>query len=116
MRVGVIQIVRQKLAEAKTPAFRLDVEVCWVHMIGYNVAMPDLTFIKSQEFTLEGVAYSVSVYQASDGYVAFCDCHRCDGHNMRSQPRPTPEEAAAECEDLITNHHGQCHGPDCAVE
>jgi hypothetical protein len=78
--------------------------------------MPDLTFIKSQEFSLEGVTYSVSVYHSSDGYMAFCDCHRCAGHNMRSRARPTPEAAMAECEDLITNHHGQCHGPGCAVK
>ena len=77
--------------------------------------MSDLAFIKSREFTLEGVTYSVTVYQSSDGYVAFCDCHRCSAHNMRSKPHPTPEAAAAECEDLITNHHGECHGPGCAA-
>ena len=77
--------------------------------------MSDLAFIKSREFTLAGIAYSITIYQSSDGYIAFCDCHRCTAHNMRSKPHPTSEAAAAECEDLITNHHGECHGPGCAA-
>jgi hypothetical protein len=68
-----------------------------------------MEFIKSQAFAVDGVEYSIGVYRTDQGYVAFCDCHACQNHNMRSKPSPGPEAAIKECEELISGHHGECH-------
>jgi hypothetical protein len=75
--------------------------------------MPELHFVKSREFLLDEHTYSISIYHSDVGYIAFCDCHVCVNHNMRSEPKGDAEAAAKECEELIEKHHGDCHGPSC---
>jgi len=77
--------------------------------------MAETVFINSQEFSVDGVTYSISVYHSADGYMAFCDCHRCSSHNMRSPHMPSPEAATKECEQLIRDHHDGCHGAGCST-
>ena len=75
--------------------------------------MPDIVFIKSLAFSMGGVSYSIGLYHSDEGYIAFCDCHQCENHNMRTKPNPDQEAAVKECEELIQGHHGECHGPAC---
>jgi hypothetical protein len=77
--------------------------------------MSELLFVKSQAFSLGEVPYSISVYHSAEGYLAFCDCHMCADHNMRTQPHPDQDAAVKECEELIRAHHDGCHGQSCRV-
>jgi len=54
------------------------------------------------------VSYSIGLYHSDEGYIAFCDCHQCESHNMRTKPSLDREAALKECEELIQGHHGKC--------
>jgi hypothetical protein len=69
----------------------------------------NLTFIESHEFEIDGHSYSIGVYQSASDFVAFCDCTKCQGHNVRTTPKPSKEAAIQECRDLLTKHHSECH-------
>jgi hypothetical protein len=72
--------------------------------------MEGMEYIKSRGLCVGNATYSIGLYHSAGGYVAFCDCHECTGHNMRSKPYSTQEAAIEECESLIREHHDGCHG------
>jgi hypothetical protein len=68
-----------------------------------------MDYVTSQAFTLDDVHYSIGVYRSDDGFLAFCDCHKCHAHNMKSTPCADKKAAIRECEDLIRQHHTERH-------
>jgi hypothetical protein len=71
--------------------------------------MTDVSFVTSRAFALGNVPYSISVYRSHEGYTAFCDCHKCESHNMRSSPKPDRDGAISDCEQQIRQHHDEVH-------
>jgi len=71
--------------------------------------MADVTFVTSRAFHLEEIPYSISVYRSSEGFTAFCDCHKCADHSMRSAPKADRDSAITECENQIRQHHADFH-------
>jgi hypothetical protein len=71
--------------------------------------MEDVSFVTSRAFRLDEVPYSISVYRSEEGYTAFCDCHKCDNHNMRSTPKSDRDCAITDCEEQIRQHHADVH-------
>ena len=71
--------------------------------------MADVSFVTSRAFALDHVPYTISVYHSQEGYMAFCDCHKCESHNMRTQPKADRDGAISECEVQIRQHHADVH-------
>ena len=72
--------------------------------------MPDdVVYVSSQAFKIDGINYSIGVYRSNAGFLAFCDCHTCTTHNMKSAPTPDKNAAISECEELIRQHHAEHH-------
>jgi hypothetical protein len=71
--------------------------------------MSDVTFVTSRAFHMDDVPYSISVYHGHEGFTAFCDCHKCENHNMRSSAKSDRDSAITECENHIRQHHADVH-------
>jgi hypothetical protein len=69
----------------------------------------DLTFVETRKLEIDGMQYSIGVYQSTEGYMAFCDCLHCRNHNVRTTPKAAKEAAIQECRELLDKHHAECH-------
>jgi hypothetical protein len=73
-------------------------------------AMPDdVAYVSSQAFKIDDIRYSIGVYKNDAGYLAFCDCHKCTTHDMKSAHTADKAAAVKECEELIRQHHADHH-------
>jgi hypothetical protein len=69
----------------------------------------DVIYVSSRAFKIDDIHYSIGVYRSDTGYMAFCDCHKCTTHNMKSAPTLDKNAAIYECEELIRKHHAEHH-------
>jgi hypothetical protein len=71
--------------------------------------MADISFVTSRAVHLDQIPYSISVYHSHEGFTAFCDCHKCESHNMKSPPKADRDGAISDCEAQIRQHHAEVH-------
>ena len=71
--------------------------------------MPEVLFVTSRAFALDGIGYSCSVYRNHDRFLGVWICHVCNKHEMLPLLQQSELEALDSCDELIRNHHLESH-------
>jgi hypothetical protein len=72
--------------------------------------MSDATFIASRALSLDGTAYTISLYRSKNQFLAFWECEQCGQYARADIPLASEQETAmGHCETLVEQHHTSCH-------
>jgi hypothetical protein len=72
--------------------------------------MTNATFVASRALSLDGTAYTISLYQSGNRFLAFWECEQCGQYARADIPLASEQETVIEhCETLIEQHHASCH-------
>jgi hypothetical protein len=73
--------------------------------------MPDLTFITCRVHPLDGIEYTLSVYEGSGHYTGFWGCGECRDEGGIEKRATSRDEALSRCYQAIDRHHADHHNP-----
>jgi len=71
--------------------------------------MPELNFITCRVHMLDGIEYTLSVYEGPTGYTGFWGCSQCGDEGGVEKRASSREDALARCYQAIDGHHAEKH-------
>jgi hypothetical protein len=71
--------------------------------------MSDVEFITSRALTLDDVHYALSIYQSTEGFMAFWECEDRSNSGHRTNAATDCDQAIEECKRAINKYHVRNH-------